>query len=210
MAVPNITDTGSNVGSNLHNAGATVPVFLCPSDPQGGERCDVSSYVQNSPAPAGGEAKDDAGRTNMVGIADSNQWWCSTNGYGWGRTDGNGILVNITRVKMDAVTDGLSNTMMVGEATGGQRGSNQAIPWAIVNLSDTGHGINAGGSLPGGKTDWAREPEGLINNGLASYHVGGCHALLGDGSVRFLSQNMSNDTLKALGGRKDGLVATEF
>ena len=43
-----------------------------------------------------------------------------------------------------------------------------------------------------------------------SFHVGGCHALLGDGSVRFLSENMDTQTIVKLCARADGQVIGEF
>lgn len=43
-----------------------------------------------------------------------------------------------------------------------------------------------------------------------SFHVGGCHAALADGSVRFLSENMAVLTLKALAGSQDGMVIGDF
>lgn len=43
-----------------------------------------------------------------------------------------------------------------------------------------------------------------------SRHTGGCHGLLADGSVRFLSQNMNNSTLLSLTSIAGGEVVGEF
>ncbi|MES2793633.1 MAG: DUF1559 domain-containing protein, partial [Planctomycetota bacterium] len=43
-----------------------------------------------------------------------------------------------------------------------------------------------------------------------SLHVGGCHALLGDGSVRFLSENIDGNTLRRLCSKSDGEVVGEY
>jgi prepilin-type N-terminal cleavage/methylation domain-containing protein len=43
-----------------------------------------------------------------------------------------------------------------------------------------------------------------------SQHVGGCHALLGDGGVRFLSENMDFNTLRFLANPKDGGVVGDY
>ena len=43
-----------------------------------------------------------------------------------------------------------------------------------------------------------------------SFHTGGAHALLGDGSVRFLSENMDTQTIRRLCARADGEVVGEF
>jgi prepilin-type N-terminal cleavage/methylation domain-containing protein len=43
-----------------------------------------------------------------------------------------------------------------------------------------------------------------------SLHVGGCHALLGDGSVRFISENTDTQTIRKLCSRADGETTGEF
>ena len=43
-----------------------------------------------------------------------------------------------------------------------------------------------------------------------SLHIGGCHALLCDGSVRFISQNIDTQTIRRLADRADGEVLGDF
>ncbi len=43
-----------------------------------------------------------------------------------------------------------------------------------------------------------------------SLHVGGCHVVLGDGSVRFISENIAGATQNALAKIADGQVLGEF
>jgi prepilin-type N-terminal cleavage/methylation domain-containing protein len=43
-----------------------------------------------------------------------------------------------------------------------------------------------------------------------SFHTGGCQAVMGDGSVRFLSENMDAIVLKYLVGSQDGKVVGDF
>ena len=43
-----------------------------------------------------------------------------------------------------------------------------------------------------------------------SWHAGGVNALMGDGSVRFISENIDALTLKWLTGASDGVVLGEF
>jgi prepilin-type N-terminal cleavage/methylation domain-containing protein len=52
----------------------------------------------------------------------------------------------------------------------------------------------------------------VANGHLAprSYHVGGIQLVLGDGSVRFISDNINNATWRALGTRNGGEVLGEF
>jgi prepilin-type N-terminal cleavage/methylation domain-containing protein len=46
--------------------------------------------------------------------------------------------------------------------------------------------------------------------GLSSFHVGGWHSLMGDGSVRFISQNIGLRVLRNLANRRDGELVGEF
>lgn len=48
------------------------------------------------------------------------------------------------------------------------------------------------------------------NNEPFSLHVGGLHALMGDGTVRFLNENIDRNTARLLFGRADGGVLGEF
>jgi prepilin-type processing-associated H-X9-DG protein len=45
---------------------------------------------------------------------------------------------------------------------------------------------------------------------FGSYHTGGAHFLLTDGSVRFISENVSLNVYHALGTRRGGEVVGEF
>jgi hypothetical protein len=43
-----------------------------------------------------------------------------------------------------------------------------------------------------------------------SLHTGGVHLLLGDGAVRFISENISTTTIRQLCGASDGEIVGEF
>lgn len=46
--------------------------------------------------------------------------------------------------------------------------------------------------------------------GFSSWHTGGCQAVLGDGTVRFLSENINSDIYQNLSRRSDGKTLGEF
>ena len=105
------------------------------------------------------------------------------------------------------VSDGMSNTLIVGE-----RGIPQdlregwllcgaGVPVGTGNL-DAHLSVELG--LRPGKDD------GAHNTHFWSHHAGGAHFLLGDGSVRFLSENLSQQTLRRLATRAAGDVPGEF
>lgn len=65
---------------------------------------------------------------------------------------------------------------------------------------------NTGGDCcPGGAHDWGY---GIVP--ARSLHEGGVNLVLGDGSVRFISETIALSTWQLLGNRKDGLVVGPF
>ncbi|MEI8378809.1 MAG: DUF1559 domain-containing protein [Planctomycetota bacterium] len=89
------------------------------------------------------------------------------------------------------ITDGTSNTVMVSDAAPKSRG-----PWAQGGTST----IRALTSKP------------YVNgeDGIGSPHVGGFHVLMGDGSVRFVSNNIDERVLESLATRAGGEVVGDF
>ncbi|MDB5346515.1 MAG: Prepilin-type N-terminal cleavage/methylation protein [Schlesneria sp.] len=108
-----------------------------------------------------------------------------------------------------AITDGLSNTMMVGESRVGKtspdyRGllqyayyslltgnlpPNTTKPDLVANCVSTPDLPCATGSSSGNNYTY--------QNSMRSNHVGGAHALLCDGSVKFVSENVDMNAMRA-------------
>jgi type II secretory pathway pseudopilin PulG len=103
------------------------------------------------------------------------------------------------------VRDGTSNTLLVGEITGVDasgdgcgRAGHDALGWmGTWCAATTVWGINSQGIGSG----WS---DGCVS--FRSHHPGGCHFVLVDGSVHFLSETIDLRTLGHLGGRNDGQV----
>jgi prepilin-type N-terminal cleavage/methylation domain-containing protein/prepilin-type processing-associated H-X9-DG protein len=125
---------------------------------------------------------------------------------GFPRKDGNGILYQRSKTKPGKVTDGLSQTLMIGEVISSIDQTRVNFPghagyfWPTWNVIDTHLGINAGvvhkGYLPGVPDE----------EGFASYHPGGCHFVFGDGHVQFISDDIGPVVLAAISTRASGEV----
>lgn len=141
-------------------------------------------------------------------------------------------------VTIAEITDGLSNTLMIAEdagrptqyLTGGKVSPNPRVGNVAFGTNNTADGwgwadINSGFSLDGS------DPSGIQNNTansgtftgtgtcwmnctndseMFSFHIGGNQILLGDGSVRFINQNLSGQVIAALATRSKGETVGSF
>lgn len=98
------------------------------------------------------------------------------------------------------ITDGASNTIMAAERNAEECGWGGAFSWNFTNVY-TGQKINSPTRTTNVGSDWWR------NCGSSSYHVGGAHMLMGDGAVKFYSNNIDHRTYCYLGDKADGNVA---
>ena len=129
--------------------------------------------------------------------------------YTWYSADDRRMFADNSAARMADVSDGTSNTIAVCETrmgvangeppTWGYRG------WVMIGIDPHYRGIN--------NTMWTgtdRAPELGSWASAGSRHVGGCHVLLADGSVHFLSETINQDTLENLCAMQDGDVVGEF
>ncbi len=201
------TRGGTYSENNERKWGTVVPSYKCPSD-QSIDRLDV------------GRARD-GGR--MIWAATSYAGMSGEEGRvlpsGYTTSDGSGVLFNRSRVGIAKITDGTSNTILIGEVSGGVRrtmsgesyyavGTQRAWTWGHGTLIDARWPINGTGTIPGDGGWWNTIEGG--GQGSSSWHEGGAQFGLADGSVRFLSENMSYDIYKALATRAKGEVIGEF
>ena len=178
-----------------------IKLFACPSDPQDELIFIGGSHHQWPNHPRGIMFY----KTNAGGVADSQASWKppTSNFLQCPTIDGDGMLLNVRPVRIRDVFDGTSNTLMVGELTGGEVGTNQGHQWVHFNLFTTLFGINGPASIPG---DGVFTRTG--NDTFSSYHPGGCHFLRADGSVKFESENIDHVILAALTTRAGGEVTS--
>ena len=111
-------------------------------------------------------------------------------------------------VTMDVITDGTSNTLMVFEVAWrgleAAPGSMRAWPRGCNWTSDDNGSKNVTNAMRTVKYNGG----GNYNDiSMGSNHPGGCHATMGDGSVRFLRESIDlNRVLKPLASRNGGEV----
>ncbi len=145
---------------------------------------------------------------------------------GFGPVQIDGAFYRNSRIRTADVSDGLSNTVFIGEHT--SRLSNKTwvgvVPFSVTCRKVRGtetDDCDSGGALVQGHSgpDRHDHPDVIIHqpnhpaghpDQLESEHVGGCHCLLGDGSVRFFSQFMDGFTWSALCTRASGEIVAEF
>ena len=101
-----------------------------------------------------------------------------------------GVFGYNRKTRIADIHDGTSNTIMVAESTG------FTGPW--------GQG--------GASTIRAFTQQPYINgpDGIGGPYRGGCHVLLSDGSVRFVSENIDGKTIEALSTIQGGEVLNDF
>mgnify|MGYP002632026003 CR=1 FL=1 len=216
-AIYNQWNFNTNVFGNRSVAETNLPVFYCPTRRSKVRKLDGSIMLGANPR---------AGTpTNRFVKGGCDYGVCIGGGNGWAdgdiihlthRTDalvgtfggGSTGFLGMFSVNSDTairdVDDGTSNTIMAGEiqklhGPGAPKTSQDS--WAaggVATMFDTG--------ISGGTSG------GFNNNfyqSAGSDHVGGAHFGFGDGSVRFLSENMSSQVFLEL-GTADGKESTNF
>jgi prepilin-type N-terminal cleavage/methylation domain-containing protein/prepilin-type processing-associated H-X9-DG protein len=147
--------------------------------------------------------------------------WINQSTVLWGGTFGENSKKGIRDM-----TDGTTNVLMVGERYTPAE-STTSTPatiagdtiWAGVPLSTSPTGgswlqalvsgecttrVNFGTTTASGGSPRADTA------GFGSLHTGGCHFLMGDGSVRFISENVDMTTYRALSRIADGGIVGDF
>ncbi|HEY1189815.1 MAG TPA: DUF1559 domain-containing protein [Gemmata sp.] len=179
-----------------------ISIFMCPTVPGGETRvCERVAGAKNPPsdyAPDNGYAKELAETAGVCDIV----------------PDYTGILVVNRVYSVAEVQDGASNTFLISEIAG-RPDEWQAGKLAIANGQTDGgwadrnneyitHGMNATGTGGGScHTNCSN------NNEVYSFHLGGAHHVMADGSVRFVKQSMDIRQFVKLITRAGGETAVE-
>jgi len=194
------------------------PFQICPSNPDGaviasyyGTNTHGAAYVPCSGPRNYFNSDSDctvAGNPSYcydTGAADS--LVNKRSGMVWYSGDVQGVFTS-----MKDITDGTSKTLAFGEVLPQNNGyfglfvvGLHAFP-TNTKINSTRRQITAGAAFP---TDtWDVGPR--RNGGMGSQHIGGAHASMIDGAVRFLSDNIDFATFNYLGNRKDGQTVSDY
>lgn len=181
-----------------------IPAYLCPSDPAPGFNFTIAL-------------------SNYCGI--HNDFEAPID------VDQNGVLFLNSSVRYEQIRDGSSNTIFIMESRLGPpsglgwiSGTRSTLRNVVISRSIPGTGqqpalvsfeahIATSNTTQGNdlREELAAEEAGKeIVGGGSSNHTGGLHVALGDGSVRFLSQNINPMTLRNLAHRDDGEMTDDF
>jgi len=170
------------------SAGTVPPAFRIP----------IAMYA--CPSDVGPDENDqfsDMGKSNYSGVSGNSNRQSGAAGLG-----GNGAFFRNSDVRFADITDGLSNTLVVGERAydlqGKLRSGGGNVLGSIWAATPTANGGHSGYlwtvcELTGGRL--VNRDSGVM---YSSYHPGGAQFLLGDGSVRFISENLDGTVQQQL------------
>lgn len=184
-----------------------VQTLVCPSDPSSPKNATYTSLAQQ-------------GFSGNYMVCNGKELF-GPNGGGLNST---GMFYSWSSTRIRDVTDGTSNTVMAAEILIVKDVSRHDIRGRYYNTYDGNTLVTT--ALPPNPTVGDRTAtgncDGTVNlrapcassgdNGTysRSMHVGGAHALLADGGVRFISDNISSLTFQNLGTRAGNEVVGEF
>ncbi len=211
------------VPAELELLQTSIAGYLCPSD------AGVELVNEDRPIDVGG-TDFAVGTSNYVG------------NYGNKTVAGaqDGTMFAQKNIRIRDITDGTSNTLLVGERASGDvtnsgNGDGGAAMWAgtgFRNFSSAGPADDGAGLVGGTFNDMNTGFNAQFNifrpnHSFTSRHTGGAQFTMCDGSVRFISENINSSltigpapgggiefsnfgVYQNLGGRDDGAVIGEF
>jgi len=211
---------GGGNAANIAACQAVIPIHRCPSmvQPLRGDYNGITGRVPVSyRVVADSLASSDDNSTRPAPY--------NTAAYGsLERFPLNGIMYGCSSTSLRDVLDGSSNTLMVGESytdvdyTKDGQGMDywamfapQIDNWQPGAVTGTEYTEAAGSTVVRINARLDPTVHGvLMEMAFGSYHVGGAHFAMADGSVRFLSENMDLTLYQSLATIKGGEVVGEF
>ena len=211
--------------ANQRGITVDVPVFLCPSTASKTKTLpDVYNFKEgNLPVSRVGYASR-SDYEALVGVHFPEPAMTSSadlrgvkfGAWGEPRYDSAGWPQSYRKATPNAVTDGLSNTLLVGERAGRPDWYRKGKPvFVYPRMDDPPFGNNPQQAAWGISTNiwyllyYSYRPINDTNSsGIFSFHPGGANVAFGDGSARFVFENTDQEIVIALITRSEGDVGT--
>jgi prepilin-type N-terminal cleavage/methylation domain-containing protein/prepilin-type processing-associated H-X9-DG protein len=217
--------------------GTRIKTYLCPSDTGAEVACTRASNTWargNYGGNAGpgmfwytSRSASDAAILDSGGgkYGDNSPTFSGAGGYSGLQYSGGGVLVVNNGIRLTAITDGTSSTIMVDELRIGPSANDLRGTWAMGQCGASITAGNGRSDSPGpnispsgyddvdGGDDRPDIGMGVCNCGSnqvtpKSKHTGGVNTLFADGSIRFIRNGVDQRTWFLLHSRNDGQVIT--
>lgn len=181
---------------------AVVPTWLCPSDNVQSTWTAVTRDSLGNPL------------TTICSVASSN--YIGVFGVAEPGVDGDGVFFRNSRIGIRDITDGSSQTILVGE---------RSQKWCVASWVGAVTGAqlfpptgspavplveNASSMILGHTFEGPPNAVGLECNCFSSLHTGGANFVFADGHVQFLATSMDKGTFKALSTRAGSETVGSF
>jgi prepilin-type N-terminal cleavage/methylation domain-containing protein/prepilin-type processing-associated H-X9-DG protein len=178
-----------------------LKVFRCPSDP-----APDLNKARPGGAPRDGAVSNLFATSNYRGIAGP-----TTYPFFFSDLDMGGIMFQNSKVRFEQITDGTSNTLIVGECKYNPRDGDAVPPNPSACIWAGMTGLTPQGSIRISDVMWWVDQDASRLNGSASQafgsrHTGGAYFGFADGSIRFFRENSDPNVVHWLAGRDDGHI----
>ncbi len=178
---------------------SVLAAFRCPSDPstdtwQLGEEGNPTNILATLPT------ANYVGSFGSVGA----EVLCIVAPFPASQCLGDGVFSHNSKLRIADITDGMSNTVMLGEHR-----SDKKLNWHSTWVGLVPRGEEATARFLAVSDHTPNSPALHIDD-FSSWHTGGVHLLFGDGRVRFLTQNVDLGIFRAIATRAGSEIIGDF